>query len=252
MKILLMLLGLFAYPAMADISEFIFSQSTLGDRYSHIGCCQTGTDPLSFSGPGIGTFVTVIGPGPGTGFAEDEDIDFRTGTLIGSTPDSWIFASGGSISVGGVGLPGVFLPLVGQAECTTVGGSFFGGQGCLVGSFTGGTFTGPVTMTQTGDDLDVRGSVAVTIDPSLADVYGSPHGLYTGTLTLSFADPSLPNVMPPGGFDFDGMGAGLYNSRLLVAAVPEPTSLLLLASFLAGLAGISRKTLRNRAHSCRE
>jgi hypothetical protein len=252
MKISLMLLGLLAYPAMADVAVFLFSQNNLGDRYSDIGCCQTGTDPLSFSGPGIGTSVTVSGPAPGTGFALDEDIDFRTGTLIGSTPDSWIFASGGSISVSGVGLPGVLFPLVGQAECTAVGGTFFGGQGCQVGSFTGGTFTGPVTMTQTGDDLDVRGSVAVTIDPSLADVYGSPHGLYTGTLTLSFADPSLPNVMPPGGFDFVGMGAGLFNSRLSVAAVPEPTSWLLLASFLAGLAGISRKTLCNRAHSCRE
>jgi len=149
-------------------------------------------------------------------------LEFTTGNLIGSTPTSWLFGGGGTITlVGAIPALGIYSPVT-----------------LLQGSWTS------ASVFKIGDTFRIVGGAFVdTKLKALTDYFGLPDGvtLYLGNINLSF----LATGDPPNAFSSTQVLSGdLANTP----RVPEPSAGLLFGSALASVIGaVSLGSLRRRS-----
>lgn len=157
-------------------------------------------------------------------------LNFTTGNITGTTPASWTFGPGGSISIVG----GVDLNNDGDA---TDAGDIAPGTTLLTG-----TFTGSQTVLFLGGTFKIAAATFGDFkDEDLAAFYGLPGGTwpYNGFFNLSFLAPGTPPAN--GSIPTTGFTSTLVNSGDIVnQPVDLPSSLLLLGSGLVGFAYLTR------------
>jgi hypothetical protein len=159
---------------------------------------------LTLSGSMLTDVVGLNGNGPVQG--DLGTLSFSTGSLMsGSLATSAVFNAGGSFVITGNGTNGV-----------------------PDGVIFSGTFTSTVTWTFSGTTLP-DGSKVFDIAGNVSGPSGS------GSTTLIYA------VVSPDGFTTVSGTLGSGNTIISMSAVPEPGTLALLGTGLAGLAGVLRR-----------
>lgn len=196
---------------------------------------EAGSSPsLSYQGGGgalVGSDLSVssvIGEGTpvndGTALTVQASLNFITGDLVTTTPNSWEFAGGGSFTIVGT--------VQGLIDAST---TLYSGQ-----------FVGDTTITNLGGGVYkvLGGGVSGTLDPLLAAEFGQkvPDDNYPGGLSLLFEGSELP----PGPFNDTRFNSGNFATH----AAPEPSSVALLGIGAVGLF-VSRKRFACRASRSR-
>jgi hypothetical protein len=197
---------------------------------------------LSLSGFQSGGFVSY--PGGGSPLQGSVGIDtinapggtefcfcnftFTTGQLTGSSATSWMFGPGGSLNFSGT----VFnqspnTPLIPTGTLLT--GSLLDTTLTIHPSVFG-NLNLPASYTLTANFL-------ATFQPSLLNLLGLPGGIYKGSLSVLTGSTS-PNLAPP---NAAGCTSCIDEVSISLAPVPEPGTLLLLATVLAAALSATRK-----------
>lgn len=149
-------------------------------------------------------------------------LNFTSGAFASSTPISWDFGSGGSITVNG----GVDLNNNGSLDA----GDIPAGTLLLSGSFTS------VDVLSVGSIFKVDLSAFTDVkDDALTAFYGTPDSVYDGALNLQFTT----SAASPGAFT---SGVVLSGDITNTISVPEPGSAaMLLAPVAAGVISFKRR-----------
>lgn len=154
-------------------------------------------------------------------------VSFTTGPLTGTDATNWFFGPGGSVSMTGQLFSGVYNP--GIPVTTPLTGSFLG------------TPTLTANLLSSSPDVvgyDFNATILATPDTEVTSLLGLPGGVYDGSFSfVTGSGESLGGAfgLPPG----PALGGGIDLVSIKLTPVPEPTSLLLLASVMA--AGIGLK-----------
>jgi hypothetical protein len=153
-------------------------------------------------------------------------LNFTTGALTGTTGTSWDFGGGAtsSISISGTVLNGMSVVASGAL---------------LTGSF------GTATVTNFGGTFKIAGaSFSDVKDPALLAFFGLPTGIpYDGNFNIAFQGAGNP----PGAFASSLVLDGDIINTPNTPPVPEPGTMLLLGSGLAGFGYLKRRRRRPTA-----
>jgi hypothetical protein len=227
--LLLLMIGLQPASALAGPTlDFAIGAPTPG-TISYAG----GTAPLVGVGIAVDS-ISGVGTSTNAGIAAtclSCVLSFTTGNLIGNSATSWEFAAGGTIAVtGGVDLPGTTsdIPL------STV--------------LLSGVFSDIVKVQDLGGGVLSMKLLAAAVQDKLSSplsgFWGLPDVLYIGALNLSFSAPgSAPNAFASAPIFSGDLG---NNPGSTAPVVPEPGTLLLIGSGLAGLAVTRARRRRQR------
>jgi hypothetical protein len=182
-----------------------------------------------------------------------------TGPLIGKIGDSWIFADGGNVHIGGITsvpfppgtspIPDVTTDPTACVDAGLLGLNLFGGPPCLADGTVTGRFIGNVTVTVLGlveiapdffnGTVRITGPIAFDITPTLALGLGIVPGDYSGTYSASgFFDTDKPLADNLAGFNGEIPRA---EQTFYGRSVPEPSALVLLLSTVLCLGWIARR-----------
>lgn len=106
------------------------------------------------------------------------------------------------------------------------------------------SFTGlsGVTGASTGVDLLGGGWTVESFSSNVVTFVQSVFGI--STFSGTFGDFIIDSTAPPGTVDWSGTASGTLNSGTVSSAVPEPSSLLLLAAGLSAFGVMRRKLAR--------
>lgn len=143
-------------------------------------------------------------------------LNFQTGNLTGNDADEWFFGAGGFFTI-----TGTLVDALNNVIAT--------------GTLLNGVFSEVVSVIKTGLTAAINGSIFDTKDPDLLAYFGLADVPYLGSLNLSFL--LNPTVFPPNAFGSNPVLSG----DVVNIPTPEPGSLLLLGSGLAGLGLWGRK-----------
>ena len=213
MMTVIVLVGLlfFTIPSRASLINFNIGPINSGASISYGGSggSLTGSNISVYAVTGMGTSSNNNTAYNITGGV----LSFTTGNFVGSGSNSWRFGSGTLILSGTVNLGG-----------STISGNLFEGWLNNASVIDLGIYGFKVTI----------GAVSGSVLDELAELYGLTTGLpYAGSLDLSF----IASGSPPGAFT----SISVLGGNLAATPVPAPSTMLLLASGLLGLVGLSRK-----------
>ncbi len=217
---LLLVTGVFTGLAMADYTlDFNMAAPTSG-TITYAG----GANPLVGSGINVDTVIALNGT-PKNGGVTQECLncvlDFSTGSFVGYSGMTWLFAPGGTITLTGT---------------LDVNNNHIVDAGDITGTFLTGTFgDSPQVLGFSGGFSIAAATFTDTVNSDLAAYFGLPTEagrLYAGGLNLSFLS--------------QGAAGGAFSSMALLSgditdSVPEPVSIVLLGTVLVGCTVIARR-----------
>ena len=226
---LLLALVAFVRPCSAEVViDFNIDAVQLGSpSYSFAG----GVAPLLGSGINVDTVVGLDTPANDQLIRDlfdslgvvlhDAQLNFTTGSYLSSTPNSWIFDGGGSLSiVGSVDLDGNSVINAGDIQNAVLATA---------------VFDSPVTVLQLGSNFRLIGaSLFSYVNPNLLAFYGlsGSNGPFDASLNLLFKAPS--GALPGSAFTSTAVLSGD-----VAVTVPEASPVLLCGAIILGFAGTS-------------
>jgi hypothetical protein len=169
--------------------------------------------------------MTALNPPPQPRLCFSCVLNFTTGNIQSATSTVWTFGANGT--------PGS-ITLVGEVD---LNGNGLADDGGAVTLFTG-FFSDVTTVTAAGSTFKVAISSFSDIkDTALLNLYGLPTGVpYSGNFNISFNATGLP----PGALT----STTLLSGDITNVPTPEPGTLLLLGSGLAGFGYLARRRRR--------
>lgn len=238
-------MNLFRYGMRLAVLGACLSGLALADPFIDFAINVPTAGSISYAGganPLVGSGIqvdTVVGSG-GTPLNNDVvrnclscTLNFTTGNFTGfSSPTTYTFANGGTLTLSGtVDLNNNGYADAGDASGTLLSGFFSGGTPYVVAT----TFLGNTTF-------NIAGALFSTfVNNTLASFYGLPTApfSYYGGFNISFL-----GVNTGSGFTSTSMGSGD-----VIAATPEPFSIILMGTTLMLFAMIWRRRLAKRLSS---
>jgi hypothetical protein len=172
------------------------------------------------------------------GLIGDAQEEVETGPLIAHTDTSWTFGEGNVLAEPGDSGGGAYIPLPpGYATCEAAGFvTYVAGLCSFAPAGLNGTLTGDVVLSLSdvpetsggfSATFDLTGPVTFSISSDLANVAGVSAGPYFGSLTVEGV--YLQDISGDGQAEY-AMNYHLF--EVSGVTVPEPSTLLLLASVL--------------------
>jgi hypothetical protein len=216
LQLAVVLCALFAGCASAEV---IIDFSTGGAGKSGTVSYTGGSAALTGSGIAIGSVSGTNTPIKGPITITSGTLSFSTGAFKSDNSGVYTFASGGSLTITGTGAFGTNTTLL---KATNVAATFYSTTGILTLTLVGGS---------------------ETVNSTLLSLFGEPSNVSTSAFLGSVSTTTLKNLTKSGNLSFsvNSLGSTNVQTDVAVGAVPEPASIVLLFTVLAGVVCLVRR-----------